>query len=517
MGVGACPASSPPGLVCANPIYALATNGTYALNLPPGAWRVDGFYEINAYGGAFLGTARIIDVAANQPITADFTVPYSKPASLAGQIKVTGVPNGVTIEETSVLLCPPGAPYNGTVPSVACVNAYGGFPASTSGNYQITGLPPVTWIAYPSYCASFGCVTDAKAGQSVTLTAGRLTHLNLTMPFIIPGDGLAAGTIAITGAPAGFSTALGLTACQTQSTGSNCQQEFVNATGTSSSYALLLGAGVWQITGYYLAPVFGNAISGPTQVVTIKDGRTAAVNIAVPYQVLGTAKGSIGIIGLPSQIHPSSYTVTGCPAAITAFTYFPSLACVTEYSGPGGSTFGAANATRLGKAAPKAPPLLHAAGSGLNTYSLPTLTAGQWQLTPSYQTAFGTFTANRATTVTIAAGRTTIEPLFMLYQGPTVGVLSGKVSVIGAPVGGFTSTVRACDAPPTSLCSGEVDAQVQSNGSYQLPLPPGTWWVSGVVDVFGVGTTGSESVSPPRQVTVVAGSHLLEGFTVTVS
>ena len=90
MGVGACPASSPPGLVCANPVYALATNGTYALTLAPGSWRVDGFYEINAYGGAFLGTARIIDVAANQPITADFTVPYSKPATLAGEVKVTG-------------------------------------------------------------------------------------------------------------------------------------------------------------------------------------------------------------------------------------------------------------------------------------------------------------------------------------------------------------------------------------------------------------------------------------------
>jgi hypothetical protein len=47
--------------------------------LTPGSWRVDGFYEINAHGGAFLGTSRIIVVAANQPITADFTVPYSKP------------------------------------------------------------------------------------------------------------------------------------------------------------------------------------------------------------------------------------------------------------------------------------------------------------------------------------------------------------------------------------------------------------------------------------------------------
>jgi hypothetical protein len=515
VGVGACPASTGSGLICADPIYALATNGTYSLTLSPGSWRVGGFYEINAYGGAFLGTSRTIDVAANQPIAADFTVPYAKPASLAGQVKVTGIPSGVTIEETSVLLCPPGAPFDGTVPSVACVNAYGGFAPSTSGQYQITGLPPVTWIAYPSYCSTFSCETDAHAGRTVKLTAGRLTHLNLTMPFIVPGDGLAAGTISITGAPAGFSTELGLTACQTQSTGSSCQQEFVNSTGASSTFDLLLSVGTWQITGYYLAPVFANTIPGPTQSVTIKDGRTSSVDLAVPYQVLGTATGSIAIRGIPHQVHPTSTTVTGCPASVITFAYFPSLSCVTEYSGSGGATFGAADPTRLGRAAPKVRPSLRR--TGLNAYNLPTLTAGPWVLTPSYQTGFGTFTATSGTTVNIGAGRTTIKRLVMPYQEPTGAVLSGKVSVIGAPVGGFTSRVRACDAAPTGSCSGEVDAQVQSDGTYQLPLPPGSWWVSGVVDVFGAGTTGSESVSPPRQVTVVAGSHLLERFTVKVS
>jgi hypothetical protein len=517
LGVGACPASSPAGQVCADPVYALATDGTYSFTLSPGSWRVDGFYEINPYGGAFLGTARIIDVAPNQLISADFTVPYSKPASLSGKVTVTDVPSGATIEETSVLLCPPGAPYLGKVQSISCVTGYGAYASSASNSYQITGLPPTTWIAYPSYCTEFSCVTNAQAGKTVTLTPGHVTTLNLTTPFIIPGDGLAAGTISITGAPKGFSTELGVTACQTLSTGSNCVQEFVNSTGTSDPYAVLLGTGVWQITGYYLAPVFGNAISGPTQVVTIKDEKTTTLNLALPYKVLGTAKGPITIIGLPHGVHPTSYSVTACPAAVTPFTYFPSLSCVTEYSGPGGSVFGAEDPTRLGRAAPKQPVHLPRSGSGLNSYSLPTLTAGQWVLTPSYETAFGTFTAHRGTTVTIAAGRTTTRPLFMIYQAPTDGVLTGTVSVVGAPAGAFLSTVRACDAAPTSLCSGEVDAQVQSDGTYQLPLPPGTWWVSGVVDVFGVGTTGSESVSPPREVTVAAGSHLIEWFTVKVS
>jgi hypothetical protein len=119
--------------------------------------------------------------------------------------------------------------------------------------------------------------------------------------------------------------------------------------------------------------------------------------------------------------------------------------------------------------------------------------------------------------MTIGAGGVTTKQLFVPYQRPAGGVLTGRVSVIGPPLGAFTSRVRACDSVPTSLCSGEVDAQVQSDDTYQLQWPPGTWWVSGVVDVFGAGTPGSESVSPPRQVTVTAGSHLLAGFTVTVS
>ena len=517
LGAGACPDTGPPDQFCADPIYALSYDGTYSLTLSPGTWRLDAFYEINPYGGAFLGPVQIVTVAADQPVTADLTIPYSRPATLSGQVKVTGVPSGVTVQEASVVLCPPGAPYSGTVQSIACVNGYGGFPGTRSGSYRITGLPPVAWVAYPSYCTEFGCATDAQAGQTVTLTPGRRTHLNLTIPFIIPGDGLAAGAVSITGAPAGFSAQLGITACQTQSTGSSCQQAFIFSGGTSSPFDMLLGTGVWQITGYYLAAPFGNPIAGPTQVIDIQGGQTTTVNVAVPYQVLGTAAGSIKVVGLPSGVRPTSYTVTACPATVTAFTYFPSLSCVTEYSGPGGYLYGAANAARLGRAAPKRPRHLQQGGVRINSYNLPTLSPGQWVLTPSYQTGFGTFTAAGGTTVTIAAGRTTATRLSLPYQTPSDGLLTGTVSAVGAPAGGFGSRVRACDAAPTSLCSGELDAQVQPDGTYQLALPPGTWWVSGVVDVYGFGSTGSESVSPPRQVTVAAGSHLVERFTVPVS
>ena len=110
-GPGACPDTGPTGQFCADPIYALSTDGsTYSLNLTSGTWRLDGFYEINAYRGAFLGPAQVVTVTADQPLDVDLSVPYARPAALSGRVQVTGVPSGITVEQTSVLLCPPNAP-----------------------------------------------------------------------------------------------------------------------------------------------------------------------------------------------------------------------------------------------------------------------------------------------------------------------------------------------------------------------------------------------------------------------
>jgi len=523
LGVGACPASSPAGLVCADPVYAFVIGDTYALTLTPGSWRLSGFYELSPYGGAFLGTPQILDVAANQPITANFTVPYAKPATLLGEVKVTGVPSGVAVQDYSVLLCPPGAPYTGGASSIACVNSPEGIGAtlSPSGSYRLGGLPPVQWIAYPSYCTEFGCATNAQAGQTVTLTPGRRTHLNLTTPFIIPGSGLASGTLSITGAPTGFSAQLIVTACQTGSNDESCQEDYVG-TSPSGTFTLLLADGPWQITASYLAPVFDNLISGPTEAITIQGGQTTTVNIAIPYQVLGTATGTIKVTGLPAGVRPTSYSVTACPTTVTPFTVFPSISCVTEYSGPGGFLYGPTDVATLGRAAAKTAgktpgKRVRSAGAKLNSYTLPTLTPGQWTLTPSYETGFGTFEATTSTTVSIAAGGTTRTTLSMPYQTPDDGLVTGVVNVVGAPLYDFQTEVRACSAPPTGSCSGEQLTYVESSdGSYQLLLAPGTWWVSGVVDVYGFGPNTTETVSPPREITVTAGSRTVERFTVPV-
>ena len=56
----------------------------------------------------------------------------------------------------------------------------------------------------------------------------------------------------------------------------------------------------------------------------------------------------------------------------------------------------------------------------------------------------------------------------------------------------------------------------EQDGSYTMLLAPGTWWLSGFVDVYS--STGvSQSTSTPRAVPVVAGAELKRNFTVTAS
>jgi hypothetical protein len=149
-------------------------------------------------------------------------------------------------------------------------------------------------------------------------------------------------------------------------------------------------------------------------------------------------------------------------------------------------------------------------------YLLSTLTSGPWTLYPGYRTVFGSYTDPVGTTVTIAAGQTTTTRLSVPYQTPSFGVVVGKVAVIGAPANGFQSGVRACSAPPTGTsCPNEQDAFNQSSDLYQLSLAPGTWWVSGFVDLFG-GVSFNQVTSPSTAVTVTPGSRTTENFTVKV-
>ncbi len=513
-GAGACPYTGGTETLCPNPAFSFATNGTYTLSLAVGKWTIAGFYESNGLNGAFLGTPEVVTVAKGKTITKDLTVAYQKPAAIKGSIRITGVPTGISIDELSVLLCPSYAPYNGTSASLTCVNGYGNQQGNSSP-YAVTGLPPGTWIAYPGFCSEFGCFTNAKAGKTVTLVAGDTATLDLTTPFVTPGNGLLSGTVTVTGAPSGFSDPVAVSACQ----GPNCETYSVS---TGNTFVLLLPVGTWKINGLYLAPPFYNAIAGPTRTVTITDSHETTLDLTDPYQVLGVAAGALRVVGVPAAVSIESYTVLACPAADPWTGGGTAPECVNEYSGPGGYGYGVANPGSLSKVShPSAAPMAQAQVP-YDAYRLPTLTPGVWILYPGYQTVFASFTDPAGTKVTIAAGKTTTKGLAIPYQFPSVGAVVGTVDVIGAPaggfVGGFEAGVQACSAPPTATsCPGQQDGYAVSNGLYQLPLSPGTWWVSGFVDVYGNGYGSGQSTTLPRKVSVTADVQKTENFTVLVS
>ena len=475
-------------------------------------WRISGFYEINAFGGAFLGDPQIVTVPGGGTVTENLFVPYRGPAALKGRVQVTGLPPGVTLYEISVLLCPSFAPYNGVSPSIACVTGYSSQidQSTESGPFQVSGLPPGKWTAYPGYCTEFGCATNAKAGKQVNLVSGRTRTVALSTPFIVPPFGLLTGTISLKGAPGGFSPPLGVSACQSGT--NNCQTVPVYA---GNGYTVLLSDGQWTVQGLYLVPPFYNAIVGPKQNVTIPGGQVTTLDLTVPYQVLGTVAGMVHVTGVPHGVSITAYTVLACPAFSPWTGGPPSIECVNEYSGPGGLLFGGANAARINA-------LAHPPASRLNSqprpnqYQLPTLTPGDWLLYPGYQTVFGSYTDPSGTRVTVVGGKTLSRRLTVPYQAPSVGAVVGRVLVIGAPANGFQAGTKACSTPDMTTCSNEHEAYDNSLGSYQLPLAPGTWWVSGFVDVYAVFSGSNTTVTPPREVTVTAGTQTRADFVVTV-
>jgi hypothetical protein len=520
LGVGACPNTGPVGQTCANPQYALSgTGGAYSLTLNAGTYRVSGFYENNAYGGAFLGRSHVVTVTTGGTVTLNLFVSYRVPAAITGSITITGVPTSVTISQLELLLCPSFAPYTGGVIPLACVSAYAtpSTAGADTGTYSVSGLPPGAWTAYPSFCTQTNCATpDPSNGTAVTLAGGKTTTLNLTSKFLGSGQAFLSGTVSVTGAPAGFSAPLGVSACPQGGT-TSCQ---VIYDVTGGPYGLILTAGTWTVKGFYLAAPYNNAIDGPTLTVTVASGHYVTKNLAVPYQVLGTAVGSITITGVPVGVKITSYVVLACPESEPFGGGVAAPECVSEYSGPGGFGYGPADRNQFKTNSPaEQPPSGYSgpaqAATRFNLYSLPTLTAGKWLLYPGYQDVLGGTLDPTPTSVTIVSAKTTTTNLTVPYQTPNHGAVTGTVDVIGAPLGGAQAGTQACTAVPSgTTCQGEVDEYAQSGGVYTLLLAPGTWWVRGFVDVNSVGSF-TQATSSPVEVHLAAGQVAKESFTVT--
>ena len=518
LGAGVCPDTGAAGQLCANPQYALSEDGTYTLTLDAGKYKAAGFYENNAFGGAFLGGTHVVTVTTGKTVTLNLSVPYRKPAAITGTITVTGVPTSETISQFEVLLCPSFAPYTGGTIPIACVSGYAApsTPGATVGTYSVSGLPPGAWTAYPSFCTESTCNTpNPNDGTAATLVGGQTTTLNLTTKFLQPGQAFLSGTVTVTGAPAGFSDDLGVSACPKG--GTPCQVVYGVPNG---EYGLILPAGTWFVKGFYLAAPYDNAVDGPAVTVALTSGHSAEQDLTDRYRVPGTATGTITVSGLPAGVSITSYTVLACPKSEPWSGGIAAPECVSEYSGPGGYGYGPADRTQVNTRHPAEKPPAGYAGppqatATFNLYSLPTLTAGSWLLYPGYQDVFGSVVSHTSTSVTIVSAKTATKNLTVAYATPTQGAVIGTVDVIGAPTGGAEAGVQACTTLPSgTTCQGEQDAYAESGGAYTLLLAPGTWWVRGFVDVYG-STELTQSTSSSVEIHLSAGHEAKEDFTVT--
>jgi hypothetical protein len=97
---------------------------------------------------------------------------------LEATVTVTGVPAGVTIEETELLACPSGDPYDGISVPIECVQGADAGSVDTIGT-----LPPGTWLLYSGYFASNGSFYTGTQATTVKIGAGRTKKVSLTVAY----------------------------------------------------------------------------------------------------------------------------------------------------------------------------------------------------------------------------------------------------------------------------------------------------------------------------------------------
>ncbi len=179
-GVGGCPEVDGSPTLCADPLYTLAGPGdSYELLLPAGGWDLAGFYELAFYGGQFLSPVRTVDLAGGTIVTLNFTVPYTKPATITSTITVTGVPAGQVIEETMLLACPSDFPDTGQTQPIECVSGF----SAPGTPISIPTLPPGKWLLYPGYLTASDNEVTGSTATKVTLAAGRTKMKNLSIAY----------------------------------------------------------------------------------------------------------------------------------------------------------------------------------------------------------------------------------------------------------------------------------------------------------------------------------------------
>lgn len=313
-----------------------------------------------------------------------------------------------------------------------------------------------------------------------------------------PSDGVVTGTVSVTGIPAGIPYQTGLLACPSSTpTGRLCAHPHLVTVGAGTPFRLPLPPGSWRIRSFYSVLPYGGLFLTGGRIFGVQSSNTVQDNPTVAYSMPGTARGTVSVANVPTNVIITKYSVLACPQWTPFTGGKPPLTCVSEFSGASTSGSSATNTATPASGSSQAP-------ANRAPYQITTLPPGNWLLYPRYGTVFGSPVSRAGTLVAVKAGGSTLRDLTTTFGAPTHGAVQGSVFINDAP-GGFAGAtgVSACTSPSGSSTTCQNVSFADSVGDYQLGLSPGHWWLKPFyVDFRG---TGASVPGTPVAVTVAAG------------
>jgi hypothetical protein len=333
-----------------------------------------------------------------------------------------------------------------------------------------------------------GVVVLVAVGTVLSVATGPAGATNSNAGVRASGSatGELAGTITITDAPSDFSGIVGVGACPASTPkGRVCSTPQYTLSSNGGTYDLYLTPGRWIVTGFYELAPFGGEFIGKEKTVAITAGTTVTRNFTVPYTAPGTVHGSISVRGLPRGLALTGHSLLACPSYFHYGGGAPSIVCV--------------QASIL-------PPTV-------SSYSIRTLPPGRWLLYAGYSTIYGPYTSTVGVPVKVTSGGSAKADLAVAYHRPADGLLTGTVTVTGAPkgFGGYVG-VGGCPAksPAGKICSlPQYSLASQNGGSYELTLRGGSWRLAAF---YELAPYGGQFLASPVTARIRAGETISRSF-----
>jgi hypothetical protein len=252
------------------------------------------------------------------------------------------------------------------------------------------------------------------------------------------------------------------------------------------AYTFSLNPGNYTVAGFYELVAGGPRFVGSLVGVTVKSKATTSQALVVDYTKPATLNGKVTITAVPTSDPVTKVAVLACPASFPYTGGTPSESCVTKLT----------TATSSGTSASA-------------SYSMTGMPKGSYLAYPGYCAESGCVTSTSGVAVRLRMGQTTTQNLKTTFLQGDEGLVFGKVTVTGAPVG-FSDTVAAiaCNVA-TSACTAAIQP---AHGDYNLLLGPGSYTVKGAYLV----TTPSPGIfyGNPVPVVITAGLEVHEHLAV---